>query len=248
MAEKAPLPISLLKKPSGADEIHIHIISLIEEHPEYIHFLDEVEMERARRFHSEIDTRRFIASHGALRRILAAYLGTDPNRIRYKQGIHGKPMLDDGIFNSSLRFNISHSGDLGVIVVANGIEVGIDIEQICEEFPIGEIANRFFSSEEQQYLRNSHNPLKSFFMLWTRKEAYIKGTGEGLNVRLDGIDVTSNESHRLVSSSSAWSIVDITLPDGYAGALAIHGNLNDIRFMKMCYGFEFDVATFERRL
>jgi 4'-phosphopantetheinyl transferase len=137
-------------------------------------------------------------------------------------------MLDDGIFNSSLRFNISHSGDLGIIAVANGIEIGIDIEQIREDFPIGEIANRFFSPQEQQYLRNSHNPIKSFFMLWTRKEAYIKGTGDGLNARLDGIDVSSVESHRPVSGSSAWSIVDITLPDGYAGALAIRGNTQDI--------------------
>src|SRR5689334_24773529 len=62
----------------------------------------------------------------AVREIVAAYLEASPDAIRIVTGEHGKPELADG----TLRFNLSHSGDLALVAVARERDVGVDVERI----------------------------------------------------------------------------------------------------------------------
>jgi phosphopantetheinyl transferase len=98
--------------------------------------------------------------------VLAGYLGTDPAAVELRRGANGKPFLA-GLWPGEepasgsmprLHFNLSHSGDLALIAVAER-EVGVDVERI--------------------------RPLRStaFYEGWARHEATVKCLGTGLTGR-----------------------------------------------------------------
>ena len=71
--------------------------------------LSEEEIMRAGRFVFEKDKKRFIVSHGVLRRIISGLTGIVPEGIRFSVKEKGKPVVDNA-GAGDLRFNISHSG------------------------------------------------------------------------------------------------------------------------------------------
>ena len=73
-----------------------------------------------------------------------------------------------------------------------GRELGIDTEKIRPGFAGEGIAERYFSATEQRDLAEVPKELRdtAFFLCWTRKEAYIKAHGDGLQIALDSFDVS----------------------------------------------------------
>lgn len=154
--------------------------------------LSSDERERASRFAFDRDRRRFIVARGRLRQLLAARLRVRPALVEFTYGAHGKPATAPRFAGSSLRFNVSHCGDLAVYAFAQGREVGVDVEAIRPMPDADGIAIRFFSQREReayQALCPCGRQL-AFFSCWTRKEAFIKSIGEGLNFPLDRINVS----------------------------------------------------------
>ena len=78
-----------------------------------------------------------------------------------------------------IHFNISHCRNAIAIAISFSAPIGIDIEAIREYSPFS--LNRCFSKEEADYIKNSINPNKEFFRLWTLKESYVKAIGLGMN-------------------------------------------------------------------
>lgn len=86
---------------------------------------------------------------------------------------NGKPGL---LEEPGLHFNLTHSDRYAAAVFCD-VEAGIDLEHFREQ---GEkIAARFFAEEEQTFLKE-HMDASSFTRIWTRKESYVKATGEGI--------------------------------------------------------------------
>src|SRR5580698_2953692 len=85
------------------------------------------ERARADRFAFDRDRRRFVVGRGAVRSILASYVGAKPAEVRFTYGPHGKPFLADPPPKDALQFNASGSEELAVCAVTLGQEVGIDI-------------------------------------------------------------------------------------------------------------------------
>src|SRR3990172_6431880 len=110
-------------------------------------FLSEEERLRAGRLRSPRNADRFTISRGILRVLLSCYLACKPDQLVFSYGPNGKPELA-GIFNKGLSFNISHSGGLVVFAIANGIEVGVDIEEIHSIGDLDVTASIFLLSEE----------------------------------------------------------------------------------------------------
>jgi len=111
--------------------------------------------------------------------------------------------------------------------------VGVDIEQIRVVDEAATIAQRFFSKAEHAELCTLPESDRSlaFMRCWTRKEAYLKATGDGLSAPLDQFDVTISASEparmRVLEGSAeraaAWSLHSLAPADGYVGALAVFG-------------------------
>jgi 4'-phosphopantetheinyl transferase len=115
--------------------------------------LDADEQTGASRFHFEKHRRRFVVARGVLRSLLGRYLEVKPEDVRFAYGPYGKPELDPARHAGVLRFNASHSHELGVFAFVQDHALGIDIEYVKEDFATQEIAERFFSELEIEVLR-----------------------------------------------------------------------------------------------
>lgn len=201
--------------------------------------LSQDELERAARFVKPRDARRYRAGRTGLRSILADYLGTAPQDLRFSYNAFGKPGLGS-MGQDPLEFNLSHSADQALLAVSRGFPLGVDIEEIK---PIAEdVAGHFFSAAECTELRSypTADQMPAFYRCWTRKEAFVKAHGAGLSLALDRFDVslsTRPQQHlrRLdpaLGSARDWTVMNITVSEGFCAAVAIltEGQLVQLRY------------------
>jgi 4'-phosphopantetheinyl transferase len=186
------------------------------------------EKARANRFVFPQDRNRYVAARGALRELLGRYLNRSPTELEFDYTSKGKPSLRAALNERSIQFNVAHSRGLALLAFALGRNLGIDVEFVRPEFPADEIAERYFSPKEVMELRTLPRSLRAegFYLCWTRKEAYIKATGEGLHVPLESFSVslTPGRPERLESvDSSRWSMRSLYPDPLYAGALVAEG-------------------------
>ncbi|HLH19726.1 MAG TPA: 4'-phosphopantetheinyl transferase superfamily protein [Bryobacteraceae bacterium] len=137
------------------------------------------EAARAARFRTADLQRRYLRSHGALRAILGRYTGA---RLDFAVNPHGKPYLPAA---PEVQFNLSHSGEMALVGVALGVEIGVDVERIRPMPDWREIADRFFPPSEAALVADG----RDFFHRWTRIEAAVKALGVGiygLGAEIDG--------------------------------------------------------------
>ncbi|HEX8067413.1 MAG TPA: 4'-phosphopantetheinyl transferase superfamily protein [Thermoleophilaceae bacterium] len=207
-----------------ADGVHVWIASL--EAPPDEAVLSDDERERAGRYAVEGAKRRFVNARTALRRLLAAYVDADPAALVLRQAPcvhcgepHGKPFLAEPA-TGWLRFNLSHSGERAVVAVVHGREVGVDVEEATAERRLDPIPQRWFTPEEAASLEPlaGEARLAAFYRLWTRKEAYLKATAEGIGGSLAKFDALAL---RPPGGPEGWAFADLELEPGYAGALAV---------------------------
>lgn len=92
---------------------------------------------------------------------------------------HGKPYLR---FHPQIHFNISHSEDYAACAVGN-LPVGIDIQKRKTEIKES-MVRRVLSEKEWNIYTSSENKQKKFYQFWTKKESYLKYTGEGIRKEL----------------------------------------------------------------
>jgi 4'-phosphopantetheinyl transferase len=190
--------------------------------------LDNDEKARAARFHFARDRDYFAACRGILRELLGRYLGRSPECIEFLYGAQGKPAYRPRDPGPPVRFNISHSHGLAVFGFARGREVGIDLERIRPEFAGQEIADRYFSAQELVELQALPAAIKpeGFFLCWTRKEAYVKARGLGLQVPLDSFSVslTPSQPELLQSEDSRrWSLHSFKPAPDFVAAIVQEG-------------------------
>lgn len=154
--------------------------------------LGENERLRAEQVISQDARRRFIVSHTAMRQILSRYLDQPADEIRYTADARGKPVLDRMAGAPDIRFNLSHSGELALLAVALGRDVGVDLELIRPVSAWRIIAGRYFSASENQELAElpAEEAAVAFLRCWTRKEAVAKASGEGISTRWTGLTVS----------------------------------------------------------
>ena len=174
------------------------------------------ERERAQRLRDPLDRARFTAARGWLRRLLAEQLSCDTGEVSIVADERGKPRLASG----DLRFSASRSAAVALFATSSTAEVGVDVEAIRPGADLDGIAARFFSPAEQRALAAlaPAQRLAASFDCWTRKEAYVKGTGDGLSFPLRTVEVWTGD--RAPVQVSGWSIHQVALDGGFAAAVA----------------------------
>ncbi len=207
--------------------------------------LNSEEKFRAARFKFDRDRVRWMSSRAALRLILGQHLNMSATDLNFELRSGGKPevAIPDSCrpFTETipasgnerplpLEFSLSHSHDRALIAVSDTLEVGCDVEHTGRINDWPAVARRFFSTAEQQELAQVNTDLQSlaFFLCWTRKEAVIKATGEGLRADLSAFDVSLTpgsttavkSDRRPENSNTVWHLHNIQLDDGYVGAVA----------------------------
>lgn len=139
------------------------------------------------KYRNETDKLTSLYAEVILRNEVMLLTGLDNEKIIIKKSKSGKPYLD-GL--ADVHFSISHS-DRYLAVAVHDKEIGIDIEVINKARM--KVAKRFFMPQEYEFILNADSIDEAFYYIWTRKEAYVKYTGEGLKRELDSFSVLDNE-------------------------------------------------------
>jgi 4'-phosphopantetheinyl transferase len=148
--------------------------------PGLVALLDDAEHDRLPRFRIAADRARYLAAHALTRIVLAAAVGGAPAGLRFDRTCrcgaqHGKPTLPGGP-----GFSLTHAGDLVGVAVHAG-PVGLDVERAR---PLSDLAAM------AEHVRSPGETVAddtAFFALWTRKEALLKATGDGLSTPMAAI-------------------------------------------------------------
>jgi 4'-phosphopantetheinyl transferase len=224
--------------PLATDAVHVWRIALNPDDEVVVRLgatLSSDEVERADRFGGPMLRRRFVVGRAAMRSVLAGYLEAEPERITFAYGARGKPRLA-GV-GEWLEFNLSHTEDLALCAITRGKAVGIDIERLRPMDDAGQIISRYFTPREQAEFFNypQRERPAAFFRAWTRKEALLKATGDGLASLSNTYEVpladVGVERMRLGDGAEAvrrWTLQDLDVGPGYFAALAVAGGLGEV--------------------
>ncbi|MGE5406530.1 MAG: 4'-phosphopantetheinyl transferase family protein [Methanosarcina sp.] len=142
------------------------------------------ELLRADQLHFNEMRQTFVISHGLLRLILGKNLGMNPSDIIIQKDDRNKPYLKD----HSLYFNLSHTKNAFAIAICRDFQIGIDLEEVNPDLDYASISGTVLNYTERMYVEENRAELYDrFFLLWTRKEAYLKGVGSGITCDLSKI-------------------------------------------------------------
>lgn len=143
-----------------------------------------------------------------LREMLGERLGIDAALVPIVEAEGGKPRLEPDAGLADLRFNLSHSGERALIAIAEGVELGVDVERVTPK-------------RSPKHLGD-----------WTRREAYLKGRGTGLRGGPRGVSFEAAGAHLAVIDHgeriAGWRVVDLDIREGYVAALAADSEV-DVR-------------------
>ena len=197
-AEAVPGTATLIADPwwsrfthiDGVDVIHVDLSANAVRETQALQSLNQWERERWTRYYPGAPRRRFALSRAALRAILCETLSCDNDELEFGWVERGKPRAYvDGV-PAPLHFNVSHSGDNGMLAISLDHQIGIDIEEIDQVFRFDAIIESTFSQDEQAVVSGGDKDCfaRTFFEIWTLKEAIIKATGVGLSANLQDIE------------------------------------------------------------
>ena len=128
--------------------------------------------------------RQFALCRAALRIELAERLGCRNRDLSFAAREHGKPFALLEGSPAKVGFNVSHSGDHGLIAFAGRDGVGVDLEVRRPRRDFTGIGRRVYGPAERRALAaaaGTGEEQRLFYRLWSLKEALIKAIGTGFS-------------------------------------------------------------------
>lgn len=122
--------------------------------------------------------------------------GIDPNTADIKHTEYRKPYLVD---HPDFHYNISHSGTK-VMCVVSPHECGCDVQN-KNDYKY-EVANRFFTEEEQAYIDSQENKVNAFYRIWSLKESFTKAMGLGLRLSFTSFSIHFEEEIKVIQQEN----------------------------------------------
>ena len=168
--------------------VHIDLLPESKWEGEALAWLDDQERARRQRFAYDGPRRRFSLCRAALRAILCRELGCDNAHLAFDTNDLGKPFALVQGAPAAASFNVSHSGNHGLVAYAPAGHVGVDIEVRDTRRDFDFLIDTVFGPEEQAAfaLADGQERTNLFYSIWTLKEAVLKALGKGF-----ALDATS---------------------------------------------------------
>ena len=163
-----------------------HVRWAATDHPGDPGELHPAERARAEGIRHRLSKDEFVLGRVTARRLVAEGWGLRPADVVFQAmcrrcaGPHGRLEAPTG--RGVVHVSVSHSAGLVVVAAALGVRVGVDVERIAlrgAAMPV-----KALSSAEQAVLACTADQQRvpAFIRYWTRKEAVLKATGDGLAV------------------------------------------------------------------
>jgi len=220
------------------DTCHVYLAKTTDFQPWHFQLLSNAELEYALSFRKEQDRIQFIIGCALSRLVLAEQLNMPPHQVPIDrtcpkcQKPHGRPRLPD----DKLHWSVSHSGEIILVAFTVNALVGVDVEWIRPfiSYDTTHIIEGILTEKEAVHLSNlpKKERLKGILSYWTRKEAVLKATGEGLNTSPQKVEVSGPyqkpvlkkfEGHQDLLSQCV--LMDFFLHPEYQASLAIFSHL-----------------------
>lgn len=159
-----------------------------------------------------------ILMRAALRGLVGDVLTTAPAAVPLADA-SGKPSLEGGVDRWGLDMSSSSSGDVGLVVVARGCMVGVDVERIVEVELSAAVAEGWLAAPERSALADIPAEARSRALTraWVQKEAVLKGQGKGLRADPARI-ITPVAEHGRVQG---WWVSPLEVPETHVACLAL---------------------------
>ena len=218
---------SLNENTSGIKLFKIQLSSYYDLVPKLIKYLNALELQRAQKYHFEKDSNQFIICRTLLKFVLAQHTGLNIAQINIEIGTNKKPYLSS---NQTICFNVSHAKDCAIIAVSTHA-VGIDLEELNTNFNFSEILTSVFSNFEIEFILNADDKTYAFYKFWTRKEAIVKATGQGISDNLTHIPATNGHhtvNSKLVDGFKDLKVLSFSLNESYVASIALSGKKSNI--------------------
>lgn len=198
--------IDLAQAPAlQSDEIHLWCIPLQLNNVDVkraVNQLSPYQANKYKRRSSAVAKQSYLAGRFYLQTLLAMYSNCATEKVCISYSRLNKPYLDPN--PRELAFNFSDAkntapGDIGLYAFTCSAELGVDIELLSRRGEFARIAQRKLCAAELDWVKGTKHELipERFLALWTRKEAYGKATGQGINFKMNRLNLVSPGSHEL---------------------------------------------------
>lgn len=163
----------------------------------------------------------YLAGRFYLHKLLAVYTGTTSDKINLSYSRLNKPSLDPNPNNLQFNFTDTKFDDstIGIYAFTQNKSVGVDIEHLQRQSNFQKIAENRFCQQELKYAQNLDGTLdpKKVLAIWTRKEAYGKACGVGINFRMCQLNLSTNDAHQTSFESAIEPHQTFQLQQFYVG-------------------------------
>lgn len=188
--------------------------------------LNAVERERMAAYARDEDKSRFLVGATIVRRVLAGKREVSPADVLLDRTCpdcgrqHGKVVAE------GMQMSVSHSGDRIVVAFHPSAAVGVDVELINPAIDAASLATVSLSDLEATELAAfpEDAQARAFTQYWTRKEAVVKATGDGIAADLRKVIVSAPDQPPALREWAGYDgpvqLVDLPAGVEYAAALA----------------------------
>lgn len=176
----------------------------------YKQVLSDKELAKISRYHHLEDQERYIVSKYLLRCILSHFINIAPSEIQFHQHKNKKPYVD------GIEYNVSHSKNY-LLIAFSPNPIGIDIEYLNKDFDFESLLSDYFAPEECAFINSGKDSKLNFYHLWTRKEAILKASGEGLTDHLNQLNVLEDY---IIRRNINYHLDSFLIDDNYMATLA----------------------------
>ena len=135
--------------------------------------------------------------------------------LTFQKNADGKPYIAE---YPKLYYNLSHSKEY-VALVLDEQPVGIDVESLRIGYQ--KLVDRFFAEEEVATLKKEWDNQR-FTKIWTRKESYLKATGYGMRMPLNGfstleesVKINEHMYSEMIEERADYYLASTQLPGNY---------------------------------
>jgi len=142
--------------------------------------LSPAERERADRGAPPVRFRRVLL-RSALRQVLGGLLDVPPAAVPISS-VDGRPVVGGTRRDRRLQVSCSASGSIGLVGVAAGTAIGVDVEQVGDEDVADALAEGWLSPAESLLVERlaPGDRARALTRAWVHKEAVLKAQGVGL--------------------------------------------------------------------
>ncbi len=217
----------------GNDELHIwHLKLQLDESQANSaqHLLSDIQRDKYHRRSSPYLKQQYLAGRYYLLTLLGAYTSQEPEEVLLSYSRLNKPSLSNE--NLNIEFNFTDTDGHGMFAFSRKRQVGVDIECLDRDINFSAIAQRRFTEQELDFVMPKNQiDHQRCLAIWTRKEAYGKATGQGINFKMNQRNLYEESPNSQAycftdEQNLAWTCRQISIGNKYIASVVHEGHEN----------------------